>query len=133
MICLRPIVDVKYPERLVINAFLSSFDFHKLPVYPMVCNHLAPRNRGPKRGLKVRIAVCLKQVPDTETKIKINSDGTGIDTAGIKWIISPYDEHAIEEALKIKQAQGSGEVIAFTLGPKSRAADALRTASCHGL
>lgn len=80
----------------------------------------------------MRIAVCLKQVPDTETKIKINSEATGIDTAGVKWIISPYDEHAIEEALKIKQAQGSGEVIAFTLGPKSRAGDALRTSLAMG-
>ena len=80
----------------------------------------------------MRIAVCLKQVPDTETKIKINSEGNGIDTSGIKWIISPYDEHAIEEALKTKQAQGSGEVIAFTLGPKSRAGDALRTALAMG-
>lgn len=79
----------------------------------------------------MRIAVCLKQVPDTETKIKINSDATGIETTGVKWIISPYDEHAIEEALKTKQAQ-SGEVIVFTLGPKSRVGDALRTALAMG-
>jgi electron transfer flavoprotein beta subunit len=71
-------------------------------------------------------------VPDTETKIKINSDATGIDSAGVKWVISPYDEHAIEEALKTKQTQGSGEVIAFTLGPKSRVGDALRTSLAMG-
>lgn len=79
----------------------------------------------------MRIAVCIKQVPDTETKIKIKADKSGIETNGIKWIVSPYDEHAIEEALKIKADKG-GDVVAFTLGPKGRVADALRTALAMG-
>ena len=45
--------------------------------------------------------VCLKQVPDTETQIKVNSEGTGIVTEGIKYIINPYDEFSVEEALRL--------------------------------
>ena len=56
--------------------------------------------------------VCMASVPDTASVIKVGGDGTGIDESGIKWIVSPYDEFAIEEALKIKEAQG-GEVVIF--------------------
>jgi electron transfer flavoprotein beta subunit len=48
----------------------------------------------------VNILVCLKQVPDTETQIKIAPDGMSIATDNIKWIINPYDEYAVEEALQ---------------------------------
>lgn len=77
------------------------------------------------------IFVCVKQVPDTETKIKINADQTGIDTSSVKWVLNPYDEFAVEEALLKKQALGSDKVIAITVGP-ARAADALRTALAMG-
>lgn len=80
----------------------------------------------------MKIAVCLKQVPDTETKIKISSDSSQIDTAGIKWIINPYDELAIEEALKTKQSNADSTVTAFCVGPKSRITEALRTALAMG-
>jgi electron transfer flavoprotein beta subunit len=50
----------------------------------------------------MNIYVCIKQVPDTETKIKLNADQSGIDSTGIKWIISPYDELAIEEGLRLR-------------------------------
>ncbi len=80
----------------------------------------------------MRIFVCIKQVPDTETRIKINSDGQGIDTNGIKWIISPYDEFAIEEAVQIKEKKPEIQVTAVTLGPKDRAVNALRTAMAMG-
>ena len=46
------------------------------------------------------ILVCMKQVPDTETKIVINPEGTGIVTDGIKYVMNPFDEFAVEEALK---------------------------------
>lgn len=77
------------------------------------------------------IYVCIKQVPDTETKIIINSDKTGIDTSSVKWIINPYDEYAVEEALQKKDALKATKVVALTLGP-ARAADALRTALAMG-
>lgn len=48
----------------------------------------------------MKIFVCIKQVPDTETKIKIKPDGSGIETAGIKWVMNPYDEYAVEESIK---------------------------------
>jgi electron transfer flavoprotein beta subunit len=64
----------------------------------------------------VNIAVCIKQVPDTETKIKIASDNKSINEDGIKWIVNPYDEFAIEEALKLVEKLG-GEVTIISVGP----------------
>jgi electron transfer flavoprotein beta subunit len=59
----------------------------------------------------LKILVLLKQTPDTESKIQISADGAKIETAALKYIINPYDEFAIEEALKIKEKAGSGEVV----------------------
>lgn len=80
----------------------------------------------------MRIAVCVKQVPDTETKIKVAPDGSQIDTTGIKWIMNPYDEHAVEEAIKIRDANAGSTIMVFTAGPKSRATEVLRTALAMG-
>ena len=60
--------------------------------------------------------VCMAYVPDTETKIKIGADGKSIDESDVKWIVSPYDEYALEEALKSKEAKG-GTVTVVTFGP----------------
>lgn len=75
--------------------------------------------------------VLVKQVPDTETKIKISGDKTNIEKNDIKWIINPYDEFAIEEALKIKEKLKAGTVTVITAGP-DRAVEALRTAVAMG-
>ena len=80
----------------------------------------------------MKIAICIKQVPDTETKIRLNAGKTGIDEAGVKWVVNPYDEFAIEEAIKTKEALGQGQVTVYTLGPKSRAIECLRTALAMG-
>lgn len=64
----------------------------------------------------MKIAVCVSNVPDTATRIKIGSDGKSIDPAGVTFIINPYDEYAIEEALKTKEKLGEGEVVILTLG-----------------
>lgn len=80
----------------------------------------------------MKVFVCLKQVPDTETKIKIAADQNGIDTAGIKWVLNPYDEFAVEEAVKFKEKNPAAQVWAITAGPKARAVDALRTALAMG-
>ncbi len=80
----------------------------------------------------MRIFVCVKQVPDTETKIKLKSDNSGIDETGVKWVMNPYDEIAVEQALKMKEAAGAGQVTVLTLGPKTRSADVLRTAMAMG-
>lgn len=75
--------------------------------------------------------VLLKQVPDTETKIRIAGDKAGIEKNDIKWIINPYDEFAIEEALKTKEKLKAGTVTVVTAGP-DRAVEALRTAVAMG-
>lgn len=80
----------------------------------------------------MKIFVCLKQVPDTDTRIQIKSDKSGIEEAGVKWIMNPYDEIAVEEALKLKEAKGAGSVTVITVGPKGRATEALRTAMAMG-
>lgn len=80
----------------------------------------------------MKIFVCIKQVPDTETKIKINADKTGIDPTGVKWVMNPYDEFAVEEAVKLKEATPGAQVFVMTAGPKARAADVLRTALAMG-
>ena len=81
----------------------------------------------------MKIVVAVKQVPDTATQVKISgADPKAIDTAGITWIVSPYDEFAIEEALRIKEKRGQGEVVAVSLGP-DRVKEALRSIGVNGL
>jgi len=80
----------------------------------------------------MKIFVCIKQVPDTETKIKILPDQSGIDPTGIKWVMNPYDEFAVEEAIKFKEKNPAAQVWVTTCGPKARAVEALRTALAMG-
>jgi electron transfer flavoprotein beta subunit len=84
-----------------------------------------------KGGFDVKSLVCLKQVPDTETQIKVNSEGTGIVTEGIKYIINPYDEFSVEEALRLKEQFKEGEVVILAVGP-DRATESIRTALAMG-
>ncbi len=78
----------------------------------------------------MNIIACVKQVPDTETLIKVKPDGSGIDETGIKWVMNPYDEFGVEESLKLKEKFG-GEVTIVSLGP-ARALEAIRTALAMG-
>ncbi len=64
----------------------------------------------------VKILVPVKRVPDPATTIRVLADGSGIATDNVKWVINPFDEIAIEEALRIKEKQGSGEVILISIG-----------------
>ncbi len=79
----------------------------------------------------MRIAVCLKRVPDTTTSIVIAADGKSISEAGVKFVANPYDEYAIEEALKLRDAAGSGEVVVVSLGA-DQAQETIRTALAMG-
>lgn len=79
----------------------------------------------------MNIYVCIKQVPDTETRIKVSGDGGGIDTTGIKWIVSPYDEFAIEEALRLREKNAGSTVTVLSAGP-ARVVEAIRTALAMG-
>jgi len=74
--------------------------------------------------------VCISHVPDTESRIKIAAGGTRIDEAGLKFIVSPYDEYALEEAIRVKEKSG-GDVTVLTFGP-DRAQQALREALARG-
>lgn len=65
----------------------------------------------------MKILVPIKRVPDYQVKVKVKSDGSGIETDGIKWIVNPFDEIAVEEALKIKESGAASEVIVCTVGP----------------
>ena len=51
----------------------------------------------------MKIGVFLKQVPDTESKIRAAGDGSGIESGDVKWIVSPYDEFAVEAGLQLKE------------------------------
>ncbi len=79
----------------------------------------------------MNIIVCIKRTPDTEARIKIGPDNKSIDTAGVKFILNPYDEFAIEEALQRKEKAGTGSVTVMTLGG-DEAKETLRTALAMG-
>lgn len=78
----------------------------------------------------MNIVVVIKQTPDTETVIRIASNNKQIVTSDIKWIINPYDEFAIEAALRLKEKHG-GVVSILSYGPQ-RVVEALRTALAMG-
>lgn len=80
----------------------------------------------------MRIFVCVKQVPDTETKIKLKPDASGIDPTGIKWVMNPYDEYAVEEAVKSRESGKATSVVVVSVGPKTRVVETLRTALAMG-
>jgi electron transfer flavoprotein beta subunit len=79
----------------------------------------------------MKIVVCVNHVPDTATKINISSDGKSIDQAGVTYVVNPYDEFAIEEALKTKEKFG-GETVAISLGGDANK-ETLRKALAMGI
>ena len=64
----------------------------------------------------MNIVVCVKRVPDTETRVRIGDDGRSISGEGVKYVLNPYDEFAIEAALQTVEAAGGGEVTLLTFG-----------------
>jgi len=78
----------------------------------------------------VNIIACVKQVPDTEAQIKVKADGSGIEEGQIKWVMNPYDEFGVEEALRLKEKNG-GAVTIISVGP-ARAMETIRTALAMG-
>ncbi len=79
----------------------------------------------------MNIFVCVKQVPDTETKIVPSGDGSFIETSSIKWIMNPYDEFAVEQALLVQAANAGSTVTVVRVG-SSKDTEALRTAMAMG-
>ena len=64
----------------------------------------------------MKTVVCIKRTPDTEARIRLGEAGGSIDPEGVKFIVSPYDEFAIEAALQTKEAAGDGEVSLLSMG-----------------
>lgn len=80
----------------------------------------------------MKIAVCVSHVPDTATRVKIDSDNKSIDPNGVTYILNPYDEFAIEEALKFKEKNGgTPEVVLLSVGKDSNK-ETLRKALAMG-
>ena len=80
----------------------------------------------------MKIVVLVKSVPDTESKIKIAGDGLSIDPAGIKFVLNPYDEYAVEEGLRIRERLKDDTTVAvISMGP-DRVVEVLRTALAMG-
>ena len=80
----------------------------------------------------MRIAVCLKRVPDTTTKVVVAGDGKSIDPTGVKFVPNPYDEYALEAAIALKEAAGAGEKVVLSLGGDP-AQETIRTALAMGI
>jgi len=78
----------------------------------------------------VKIVVCLKQVPATDSRIRISGDGRGVELSSVDWVVNPYDEFAMEEALRLKEKLG-GEVHVVSIGGE-KVEDAMRTALALG-
>jgi electron transfer flavoprotein beta subunit len=79
----------------------------------------------------VQILVCVKQVPDTEAKVVVAEDGVSISERDITFIMNPYDEFAVEAAVRIKESGGDAAIALVTVGPP-RADDALRLGLAMG-
>lgn len=79
----------------------------------------------------MKICVCVKRTPDTESRVKIGADGRSIDESGVKFVLNPYDEYAVEEALRLKEASGGGEVVVLSVGP-GQSREVIRTALAMG-
>jgi len=80
----------------------------------------------------VKAVVCIKRVPDTEARIRVAPGGTAIDTTGVKFVMNPYDEFAVEAALRVRDAEGGGSTTALSVGPPE-VAETLRNALARGI
>ena len=78
-----------------------------------------------------KILVGLKRVVDYNVRVRVKSDGTGVETDGVKMSINPFDEIALEEALRIKESGGANEVVIVSIG-SSEAQQQLRTGLAMG-
>lgn len=79
----------------------------------------------------MKILVPVKRVVDYNVKIRVKPDGTGVDLANVKMSMNPFDEIAVEEAVKLKEAKIATEIVVVSIGP-AQAADTIRTAMAVG-
>ncbi|WP_062204173.1 electron transfer flavoprotein subunit beta/FixA family protein [Aureimonas sp. AU12] len=79
----------------------------------------------------MKILVCVKRVVDYNVKIRVKADGTGVDLANVKMSMNPFDEIAVEEAIRLKEKGAATEIVAVSIGP-AQAAETIRTALAMG-
>jgi electron transfer flavoprotein beta subunit len=80
----------------------------------------------------MKILVVIKQVPDSTTNIKIRPDGEDIERAGVKMVVDPFDEFAIEQAVRLKEQRSDVESVTALIAGPAQAAEAMRTALAVG-
>ena len=79
----------------------------------------------------MKILVAVKRVVDYKVKIRVNADNTAVDLANVKMSINPFDEIAVEEAIRFKEANKADEIIVVSIGPKENQ-ETIRTALALG-
>ena len=79
----------------------------------------------------MKILVPVKRVVDFNVKIRVKSDGSGVELANVKMAMNPFDEIAVEEAIRLKEAGKATEILAVSIGP-SQASETIRTALAMG-
>ncbi len=80
----------------------------------------------------MEIVVCVKPVPDAETRLRATSDGTRLDPEGVKFVLAGYDESAVEQALLLKESIAGSRVHVVAFGPAPRTEEVLRAAIALG-
>ena len=79
----------------------------------------------------MKILIPVKRVPDYEAKTKVKADGSGVQTDGIKWVLNPFDEIAVEEAVRLREAGTEVEITVICIGPQD-SSEQIRTALAMG-
>ena len=79
----------------------------------------------------MKILVCVKRVVDYNVKVRVKADGTGVETANVKMSMNPFDEIAVEEAVRLREAGTASEIVAVSLGT-AQCQETLRTALAMG-
>ncbi|MEX0753218.1 MAG: electron transfer flavoprotein subunit beta/FixA family protein, partial [Xanthobacteraceae bacterium] len=79
----------------------------------------------------MKILVPVKRVVDFNVKIRVKADGSGVELANVKMSMNPFDEIAVEEAIRLKEAGKAAEIVAVSIGP-AQAAETIRTALAMG-
>ncbi|QDH25837.1 electron transfer flavoprotein subunit beta/FixA family protein [Neokomagataea tanensis] len=80
----------------------------------------------------MKVLVPVKRVIDYNVKIRVKADGSGVETSGVKMSLNPFDENAIEEAVRLKERGDASEIVAVSIGPQA-AQEVLRTALAMGV
>jgi electron transfer flavoprotein beta subunit len=96
-----------------------------------VRNKITAPLQGPQEGASMKILVPVKRVIDYNVRPRVKADGSGVDLANVKMSMNPFDEIAVEEAIRLREKGVASEVVAVSIGP-AKAAETLRTALAMG-